>query len=283
MSRKVIRATSVLVLISLSACLIGVSHAGPTENAILAAMKLSELPNYSWISEVSDDARDYAIEGKTDQSGYTWLRLPMVKSIADRLGPAAECDIEAVFRGENRCVIQTEGGWLRPDELDQFRERVEDEAWARAMKRGTPLPQPPDGPPAISFLSLELQPDRDEPPYSNAQFAMSRPQDDLGIIVSSFSDLKATESEATGTLTEIGARLLLVRGGLEAIHPLATRGSFRLEFKNGMVVKYILELEGLVQVERKKILVHQTSSTSISDVGTTKLDLPDVVRAKLGG
>src|SRR5262249_32146242 len=82
----------------------GVCEAGPTDRVILAAMKLSEQPNYTWISTISDDARTYDIEGKTDGRGYTWMRLPMVKAIAQRLGREAESDQEAFFRGSANYV-----------------------------------------------------------------------------------------------------------------------------------------------------------------------------------
>jgi hypothetical protein len=42
--------------------------AAPTDLAIVAAMKLPDAPNYSWVSEISDDARTYEIVGKTDRS-----------------------------------------------------------------------------------------------------------------------------------------------------------------------------------------------------------------------
>jgi hypothetical protein len=94
-----------------------VVHASSPERAIVAAMKVSDLPNYSWTSTVSDDARAYDIEGKTVKGGYTWVRLPMVKSIAERLGRGAETELEAVFLGCNRSVILTGQGWKTLREL----------------------------------------------------------------------------------------------------------------------------------------------------------------------
>ncbi|MDO8540541.1 MAG: hypothetical protein Q7S40_08920 [Opitutaceae bacterium] len=105
---------SVATLVALAAA---TCPAGPTEKAIVAAMKLSEKPNYSWTSTVMDDARTYAIEGKTDQRGWTWMRLPMVKSIAQRLGRDAEVEVEAVFKGNEAFVIRTDKGWQTLSEL----------------------------------------------------------------------------------------------------------------------------------------------------------------------
>src|SRR3954462_9711629 len=86
-------------------------YAGPTERAILAAMKLSEEPSYRWTSSISDDARSYDLEGKTDGSGCTWMRLPMIKIFAERLGRQAGPDLEAFFRSSSEYVVRTEDGW----------------------------------------------------------------------------------------------------------------------------------------------------------------------------
>src|SRR4051794_19567295 len=55
--------------------------ADPIDSATLAAMRLSEAPNYSWSSSVTDDAHSYVKTGKYRRDGYTWATLPMVESI----------------------------------------------------------------------------------------------------------------------------------------------------------------------------------------------------------
>lgn len=264
-----------------------VSRAGPAEMALLAAMKLSEQPNYSWTSSVSDDARDYDIDGKTDSSGYTWLSLPLTKALGKRMGRLSESRVETVFRGPNACVIRTDAGWLTFRELDRWRRHDEDEQWSRSLQAasdawetaplgGSPLPVLP---PPLD----DDDDDDDKGPYCNAQFALVHPHEDLAIVVSSCSDVKVEGDEACGTLGDTGARLLLVHEGLETVHPLAAAGTFILHIKDGIVTNYTLDLEGVLMVKRKKILVHQKSCTWIRDIGTTKLEVPDVVQRKLGG
>ena len=103
-----------------------VAEAGPAEQAIIAAMRLSERPNYSWHSSVTDDARTYDIEGRTDGSGCTWVRLPMVQSIADRLGRDADVDIEAFFLAGAPPVLHTARGWQSLTELPKWaRDRMD--------------------------------------------------------------------------------------------------------------------------------------------------------------
>lgn len=44
-------------------------RASSVERAIVAAMQLTNEPNYSWSCTVTDDAGTYAIEGRTDTTG----------------------------------------------------------------------------------------------------------------------------------------------------------------------------------------------------------------------
>src|SRR5690606_30215354 len=64
--------------------------------------------------------------------------------------------------------------------------------------------------------------------YSNLQFAISPPHEELGVIISSGRDLEIVEEALSGNLTELGAKLLLVRDGQEDITPLKASGSFTL-------------------------------------------------------
>src|SRR5204862_137473 len=78
-------------------------------------------------------------------------------------------------------------------------------------------------------------------PYTNVQFAASRPHDELAIIVSSGENLEVAGDTMTGTLSDVGARLLLVHEGQEnQIQPLTAAGTFKLQVANRLVTKYIV-------------------------------------------
>jgi hypothetical protein len=254
----------------------GICRSGPTEEAILAAMRLSEKNNYSWTSTVMDDVRVYEIEGKTKvAANWTWLRQPMIESVARRMGSEATYDLEALFRGNTDSVIRTHRGWQTMGELPRWEVVVDSEPlnWSHVDPS---LATPP--PPAAR------EPDRRRTPYSNAQFAVSRPHEELAIIVSSYTDLQVEGDKVTGTLSDLGAKLLLVRDGQEQITPLAAAGKFQLTLKNGMVASYLVQLEGILAVGRKqKIHVHQTANTVIKNVDRTTFEIPEEARKKLGG
>jgi hypothetical protein len=274
-------------------CAVKPSRAGPTDNAIVAAMKLSEQSSYSWTTAVSDDARTYDIAGRTDRSGYTWMRLPLVKEFARRLGRDAETELEAVFHGSDTYVVRTARGWKTLQELPKYHWNwsEEMELWpapastraslgAAALAGLDPRDAPAFPPPMVIVPPL---PDDDAPrPYSNAQFALSHPHDELAVIVGSYLELKVDGRVARGTLSDIGAQLLLVRPGQDHLKPLRAAGVFRLLIQDGIVTRYDLRLEGILLVDRKTIHVCQESSTVISHIGATTVEVPDEARRKLG-
>ncbi|MEI6467100.1 MAG: hypothetical protein WCQ89_20405 [Verrucomicrobiota bacterium] len=95
-------------------------HAGPTDDAIIAAMKLTERPNYSWVTTVTDDARTYTITGRTTPAGFTRVQMPVVNRLRRKLGRGVtDTEIELIFRGNVACVVETPQGWRTPAELPE--------------------------------------------------------------------------------------------------------------------------------------------------------------------
>lgn len=270
-----------LVLASLGASSV---VAGPQEQAILAAMKLTDAPNYSWTATVADDAMLYTLEGKTEKGGFTWVKMPMVRTIARRLGREGDTQLQLFFAGASACVVQTNDGWKTIDELPRRRPREHDEPFVVAMgtmpggRMGTlggPLPL------ATAPTGRLFKDDSDKRPHSNLQLGVSHPHEELSVIVGSHVTLRADGDVVSGTLSDIGAQLLLVRDGAEDIAPLAAAGVFKLWLKDQRVVRYQLQLEGLLEVGRKRVVVRQDSTTTLHAVGTTRLDVPLEVREKL--
>lgn len=264
-------------------CLACALHAGPTDAAIVAAMKLPDAKSYSWITYVEDDARSYEIRGQTDHSDFSLVTMPMVSAVRRRVNRGSansDNQVEAVFKGAEQCVIQTPDGWKTPAEL-------------------TVLPrtdQRPAGPPGSTGLPGGSLPRRGRPgsgagrtpsAYSNLQLNLSRPAEEIGVIVGSFTDIGVDGEVITGTLSETGAKLLLVHPGQNELTPLRATGTFRLWVRAGSLVKYELRLEGTLAVEtpaaRREVVVNQKSTTEITAVGTTKFDVPEEARKKLGG
>lgn len=260
-----------------------------TDTAIVAAMKLSENPNYSWTCTISDDAQTYDIEGKT-QRGFTWQRQPMPKTIARRLGRGAGRELEAIFSRALRYVIQTDNGWKALHELPKQDRDWSDDQWVYVtvpVVRGPDMPADasetdPFGLPPAVYVPVLPNPDSDQGKvYSNAQFALALPHEELAVMVSSHIDFNVEANVVTGTLTDLGAQLLLVHDGHEYIRPVTAGGRFKLWLNGGLVEKYLVELAGIVVVDRKAVYVRQKSMTLVKDVGTTKVEVPADARRRL--
>jgi hypothetical protein len=109
-----LRAFFLLVVFSV----LSVFAADTADGVIVAAMRLSDEANYRWVTTVVDDARTYEIRGQTIKGEYTHVKMPMVNSVRRRLGRSAtDTDIEAFFKGNVHCVLETEDGWKTVEEL----------------------------------------------------------------------------------------------------------------------------------------------------------------------
>lgn len=255
-------------------------------------MKLTERPNYSWITTVTDDARTYTITGRTTPAGFTRVQMPVVNRLRRKLGRGVtDTEIELIFRGNVACVVETPQGWRTPAELPDVPlepttgtgttaaagPSIDVNATVGAGVTGGPGISVPLPPPKRAAGTL---------PYSNLQLALSHPHEELSVIVGSHAAFKVEGDQVTGTLTEVGARLLLVHDGQEQLTPRRASGTFSLRLHHGHVVQYRVSLEGVVAVEStggpREIIVRQTTDTVLRDIGTTSVDVPEDARLRLG-
>ncbi len=225
--------------------------AAPTDQAIVATMKIVEAPNYSWSTYVPSAGRALPVrEGKSEKNGYTLVTFidpqsPMLRQIS-RLNNGV---VTAVFRGSENFVFQTSDGWKNGAEL------------------------PPLGPRRRGATG-----------GSDYWIALQSPAEELEIIVGSYSELHEVKGGVAGTLSEDGARQLL--GSVKAPAVTAT-GTFILGIANGVLTSYALDLSGTVLVgppgeEKESPPQRRVLITELKEVGRAKLDVPDEAKAKLG-
>jgi hypothetical protein len=266
------------------------SYADSAESAIVAMMRLTDEPNYSWVATVADDARTYDVFGKTIRGGFTEMKMPVINSVRRKLGRSVtDTQIALIFRGNVDCVIETDDGWRKPAELPML-------AWNRSeapLLRGTPARASVFGVPrgsiqgSISHLpkmnNREVEIGR---AYSNLQLGISHPHEELGVIVGSHQEFHVENDVVTGSLNDLGAQLLLVRDGQKYIEPILATGTFKVWLRDGMVTKYQVTLEGILKIHlqsgKRKVQVHQVTDTILKDVGTTTFEVPAQAREKLG-
>ncbi|MEO7415031.1 MAG: hypothetical protein ABIZ81_16950 [Opitutaceae bacterium] len=249
-------------------------RSSPVDSAILAAMNLREAGNYQWTSTVEDDGRFYVIEGKTRKDGYTLVNMPMVGSIQRKIGGSGADMQRAVFKGDMDFVVETPDGWKTQAELAAVAVAPRRGSHAGARRR-----------PASAGGGGAIGPGHPAFRYSNLQLNLSHPHDELGIIVGSYSEIRPDAAGACGTLSEQGAKLLLVHPGQNEITPLRASGTFKLWLKDGVLVRYEVQLAGTISVgvgsNRWEISLRQTTTTEVKAVGTTPFEVPEEAKRKL--
>jgi len=280
-------------------------RAAPTDSAIVAAMKLPDATNYTWSTTVDDDARSYGIDGQTDRaSDYSLVTMPLVAAARHGAGTGTSYSgnlSNLVFQGDEKFVVQVNTKWKNAKDLaadaaaaDSRYDGYGYPGWGGGMRhrRGWGGMSPPPPPPPPSNDSDGSSDNNSSSTkgktlaYSNLQKTLCRPHEELAIIVAGANDLKIDGDIVSGTLNDTAAKLLLVHAGQKEITPLAAAGTFRFWLKDGVLVKYEVKLEGKLAVkvngDRHEVEVHQTALTEIKNVGTTKFDVPDDAKKKLG-
>lgn len=256
---------------------VGTSVQGtPVDTAILAAMKLREAGSYQWIATVEDDSRFYTIEGKTRRDGYTLVNMPMVNSIQRQIGGSGSDIQTAVFKGDADFVVETTEGWKSRTELAASPLAVPPQPKIPVRKRG-----------GMGSANLPIGPGHPAFRYSNLQLNLSHPHDEVGIIVGSYSDIRLDPTgSVTGTLSEEGAKLLLVHPGQNEITPLRASGTFKLWLERGVLVRYEVQLTGTISVgtgpSHWEISLRQTVTTDLRGVDATTFEVPEEAKRKLG-
>lgn len=104
-------------------------------------------------------------------------------------------------------------------------------------------------------------------------------------LVSDAKELKQDGDVISGDLTEDGAKSLLSfgprRGGGEGPQISNAKGSVKFWVKDGVLSKYEFKVQGTMSFNGNDRDIDRTTTTEISDVGTTKVTVPDEAKKKL--
>ena len=246
----------------------------------MAIMRLGDQPNYTWVATVSDDARTYEIEGRTLREGFSRVKMPLINTVRRKLGrDCADTRAEMIFQGNAECVLRINDDWLRLDELTELPVASSSEEVVSIVVQPGSVGLPP---------ARKSQRDEEPRHFSNLQFAISPPHEELAIIVGSHLELSVDGDMVSGQLSELGARLLLVRDGQSDLTAVRASGAFKIWLRAGSVRRYQVDLDGMLAITTAKskhvtIPVRQRTTTDLRDIGTTKVEIPEAARAKLTG
>jgi hypothetical protein len=98
-------------------------------------------------------------------------------------------------------------------------------------------------------------------------------------------ELKKEGDAYSSDLTEAGAKDLLAFGGRRggnAPEPKNAKGSVKFWTKDGMLSKYEVKVQGSVNFNGEDRDIDRTTTVEIKDVGTTKIDVPEAAKKKMG-
>lgn len=104
-------------------------------------------------------------------------------------------------------------------------------------------------------------------------------------LVEKIKELKKDGEAYSGDLTEAGAKDLLSFGGRRgpnAPEPKNAKGSVKFWTKDGALSKYEVKVQGTINFNNEDRDMDRTTTVEIKDVGTTKIDVPEAAKKKMG-
>jgi hypothetical protein len=276
----------------------GFVRADPTDEAIVAAMKLSTVINYSWSTTISEKSRSLEIHGKTSADGYSLLTFTGYAAGAGastaRSGTGG--GVNTVFLGDSKYVVENNGNWVTPGSAAS----AGTDSASNAQSEPNPAPASATrgkrsrggiGGSAGGANSGSRRSSAGNDPDSTSATTgrpklpagVNLPHEELAIIAANYTDMHSEGGVVTGKLTDWGADLLLSPPGWTQSPPDNAGGTFRLWLKDGAVTKYELKLKadngpGGVAVAGG---INQTITVELTDIGTTQVEVPAAAKLKL--
>lgn len=220
--------------------------AAELKDALQAAADRLAQTNYSWTTTIRSGFTTNITQGKVGADGWIWIA-----------GITGNQMLEGYRRAEGT-VVKTDEGWKRPEDFPNFMfDRSPRPDPARAFGR--------------SLASFQL------PPQHAAK------------LLTELAVLKQEhDGEVSGSFTPADAKGRLLSGFPSRLRRAATTantmGIVRFRIKDGMLVWWQVQLSGSVSERSGQAArpVSRTTTTVIENCGTTKLEVPDEVRHKIG-
>ena len=270
-------------------------RADPTDDAIVAAMKLSTVGNYSWTTKIALKSRTLEMRGKTTADGYSLL------TFAGYAGPApssaksgAAGEVNPVLLGDSKYVVDNNGTWVTPTTAfvastgSDSGSRNEPGNTTSASARGKRSRSGVGGGAGGASSGQRRSSSGSDSESASAgrpklPAGVNLPHEELAIVAANYTDMKIEGDTVTGKLTDWGADLLLSPPGWTESPPDRAEGTFRLWLRDGAVTKYELKLKadngpGGVIVSGG---INETITVELTDIGTTQVDVPPAAKIKL--
>jgi len=225
-----------------------VAHADPKDDVTGAIGKLSAAPNYTYVVTRTFGQNSIVTTVQTEKDGYT-------HSSTDLGGNT----IESYAKGDKSVMKNMDGVWQTPEEIAA--------ANGGGGRRGRGGFGGPQVAPAVQLSGW-------------ADKLTNIAAGDGGVITAE------VDADTAKTLAAAGGRGRRGGGGGGGAPPAPpvikdAKATITFTIADGNIAKYDVHVTGTRTVNDEDQPIDTTTSTEVKEVGTTKIDVPDEVKAKL--
>ncbi|RYD26084.1 MAG: hypothetical protein EOP86_26460 [Verrucomicrobiaceae bacterium] len=258
--------TSLLTSALLAALLPVSAFAGAKEDVAAAAKKLTEAENYSWTTTTErvgggggggggNAPRMSPVEGKTLKSGISLITTKFGDNTSE------------TYVKDGKVVTKRDGSWKTPEEIAAARSNDGGGGGGRGGRGGF-------GGGAGAFRNLKA------------------PAEQIAETAGKIDKLEEKDGAITGALSADSVKALLTYGGGgrrgggggdggNRPEPRDVSGTVSYWLKDGTVAKVETHVKGTVSFNGEDREINRKTTTEISAVGSTKLEVPEEVTKKL--
>jgi len=228
-------------------------RADPKDDIQAAVQKLAESPSYSWSSDVVGGMGRGTQDGKTEKDGYTTVTLQL-----------RDTSFDIVIKGV-KAVVKTDSGWKTTSEV------ISDEGSDNA-----------GGPPGPEFFAAMVA--------RNFKTPVQQALDNIDAL----SNIQKTDDGYTADLSEDAIKAMVARPRRTAAttNPDAATsmpspnisnasGTVKITMADGNLTQLMVHVTATITINGNDRDIDRTVTTKFSDVGSTKVDVPDDAKAKL--
>ncbi len=219
--------------------------AGARDELRGAVTKLADCPNYSWTTKVEGGFSAGAGGGKTEKDGPTSLAVVF-----------GDETYQVIINGD-KAAAKGSAGWASLAELERD---AEEDGNGFSVER---------------LLSLTIQ--NFKAPAAQAKDLCDELEDVQKIGEAYTADLKP---ETTKKLLSLSRRRTAIAKGTQ-IDVAEPKGSVSFWIHDGALAKMELHVQGVVTFNGKERRIDRTTTTDFTDVGSTKVVVPEECREKL--
>ena len=240
------------------------ADATPADDVKAAVKKLTDASGYSWKTTVTmpenSRFRPGPTEGKTEKDGYTCVSMTMRE----------DSKLEGIMKGDKVAVKGQDGAWKTPEEMAAARSAEGGNGGGGGGERRGP---------GRGFGGGRM--------FQNYKTPAAQADELAG----KAKDLKKADDAVSGDLPEDAVKQLLSFGGRgrdggnsgNGPDIKDAKGSVKFWLKDGALAKMELKVSGSMSFNGNDRSLERTTTTEISGVGSTKVEVPEEAKKKLEG